>query len=132
MSDSWSCLMVEKGPGLIEDDVRAALKMEACRLSLEKIDRRKMSNSVCDGIIQTEWTTHVVGGRAGVLFRAQITEETGDYQINFLLNEDDLKRGTDFLRQMKEEEGRRWGEASERFPDPDLYVFYDLRRHKLH
>lgn len=132
MHDSWTCLMVEKGPGVIADDVRTALKMTACQLALDKLDRMRISHEVCEGIMQTEWKTHVVGSRSGVLFRAQITEETGDYFVNFLLNEDDLKKGAEVIRQMREEGSLGWHETDERFPVEELYHFYDLRKHKLH
>ena len=133
MYDSWTCLMVEKGPGVLEDDVRDALKLAACELAYQKIDRMNMVNDVCDGIIQTEWKTHNVGSRSGVLFRAQITEDTGDYFVNFLLNEDDLKRGADIIRETREREGGNgWEMSNERIPVPELYEFRNLRKHKLH
>jgi hypothetical protein len=129
--DSWSCLMVEKGPGIITDDIRASLKLAACDLALRKCDRLPIDTEACDGIIQTEWKTYSVGSTSGVLFRAQVTEETGDYFVNFLLNEDDLKRGADLIREMREGPGRSWGKSPTRFPVPELYEFYDLRKHKL-
>lgn len=131
MYDSWSCLMVEKGPGVITDEVRAALKMAACNLSLKKIDRSKINSEVCDGIIQTAWDSHIVGSRSGILFRAQITEKSGDYFVNFLLNEDDLKQGGELLRQLEEKRGGSWTAVQEPFPLKELHVFYDLRPHKL-
>lgn len=124
--DSWSCLMVEKGPGMISDDVRAALKMAACDLSLKKWERMHIVNDVCNGIIQTAWDTHIVGTRSGVLFRAQIESETGDYKINFLLSTADLERGAEIIREMHEKEGTPWSETSSPFPCSELYQFYDL------
>jgi len=126
--DSWTCLMVEKGPGMITDQVRAALKMAACDLHLKKWDRMHIVSDVCDGIIETAWDTHVVGTRSGVLFRTQIGSEQGEYMVNFLLHEDDLNRGAEVLREMEERGEQVWGTASERFPCPALYRFNDLHR----
>ena len=133
MYDSWTCLMVQKGPGVLEDDVRDALKLAACELAYQKIDRMIMVNDVCDGIIQTEWKTYNVGSLSGVFFRAQITEDTGDYFVNFLLNEDDLARGADIIREHREKEGGSgWVQSRGRIPVPELYEFKNLRKHKLH
>lgn len=126
--DSWTCLMVEKGPGMITDQVRAVLKMAARDLHLKKWDRMHIVSDVCDGIIETTWESHVVGTRSGVLFRTQIGSEQGDYMVNFLLNTDDLNRGVEVLREMEERGLEAWGTASERFPCPELYRFYDLHR----
>ena len=126
--DSWTCLMVQKGPGIIDDDVRAALKMAACDLYLNKWDRMNIVNDVCNGVIETKWDTHSVGARSGVLFRTQIDSETGNYMVNFLFSTKDLERGADILREMKEQEGSGLAVASGRFPCEALYQFYDLSR----
>lgn len=126
--DSWTCLMVEKGPGMITDEVRAALKMAACDLHLKKWERMHIVSDVCNGIIETAWDTHLVGTRSGVLFRTQIDSETGDYRVNFLLSTDDLERGAEVLREMEEKGQGVWGTSPEPFPCPALYQFYDLNR----
>ena len=126
--DSWTCLMVEKGPGMIADKVCAALKMAACDLHLKKWDRMHIVSDVCDGIIETAWDTHSVGARSGVLFRTQIGSETGDYMVNFLLNTNDLERGAEVLREMEERGEEVWGIAASPFPCEALYRFYDLHR----
>jgi hypothetical protein len=126
--DSWTCLMVEKGPGMISDDVRAALKMAACDLHLKKWDRMHIVSDTCDGIIETAWDTHLVGTRSGVLFRTQIGSEDGEYMVNFLLSTDDLERGAEVLREMEERGESVWGRAPTPFPCPALYRFHDLHR----
>lgn len=120
--------MVEKGPGLLPDEVRNVLKVAACDLHLKRWDRMNIASDIIDGLIETKWDTHLVGTRSGVLFRAQIDCEDGtDYKVNFLLSEEDLKRGADLIRQMEEGRGGTWGESPSRFPVPELYKFYDLR-----
>lgn len=115
--------MVEKGPGLLDERVRIGLKKAACELHLRGWDKMNMIDSkVCTGTIETEWKTFSVGARSGVLFKAQITEETGDYKVNFLLNTRDLERGAEVLREM-EEGGDMWVRSTERFPVPELYEF---------
>ena len=124
--------MVEDGPGMLDDDVRAALKMAACDLSLKKWDQMHIVNDVCDGLIKTAWDSHVVGARSGILFRAQVATEAGDYRVNFLLSEDDLKRGADIIREFEERGAGVWGKSGSPFPCPALYEFYDLTdRRKL-
>ncbi len=121
--------MVEKGPGMISDKVRTALKMAACDLNLKKWDQMHIVSDVCDGIIKTSWDTHTVGGRSGVLFCAQIGgEDTDGYKVNFLLGTDDLERGTAVLREMEEKGEEVWGTPKGNFDCPALYRFYDLHR----
>ena len=45
--------MVDRGPGLIDDEVRRALKMAACELHLQKKDRIRIHKDVCDGVVST-------------------------------------------------------------------------------
>ena len=130
--DSWSCLMVEKGPGIIDDDTRATLKAAACNLHLQRIDRMVITSDVCGGIIQTNWDSHTVGGRSGVLFRCQIERDAGDFFVNFLLNTNDLEAGAEIIREMEERGFGRWDTSQERFPVPELYKFSDLRKRSLH
>ncbi len=120
--------MVQKGPGMITDDIRAALKMAACDLHLKKWDRMHIVSDICDGIIETSWDTHTVGTRSGVLFRTQIGSDKGEYMVNFLLNTDDLERGAEVLREMEEKGEAVWGKSAAPFPCPALYRFYDLHR----
>lgn len=128
MRDSWSCLSVEKGPGMVSDEVRNALISAACDLHLKKWDETRIENEIISGIIKTEWKTYVVGGRSGVLFRAQVDCEDGnDYQINFLFHEDDLKRGAEVIRQMEKERGEAWDDIPAPIPCSELYRFEDLR-----
>lgn len=103
MSDSWTCIMVEDGPGLLPEEVRAALKFEACKLHRDRFDSGMMSNDVCTGYIETMWDTHTVGSRTGVLFKTQLTCEEGDYWVNFLLHENDLVRGAEIIDSLKDE-----------------------------
>jgi len=113
---------------MISDDVRNALKAAACDLHLKKWDEMRIENDIISGIIKTEWDTHMVGGRSGVLFRAQVDCEDGtDYMVNFLFHERDLERGAEIIRQMAEREGDDWQDSPVHFPVPALYEFYDLR-----
>ena len=102
--DSWTILMVKKGPGVISDEVCRTLKAAACRLSLKKWEQMHIGNDACCGLIKTSWVTARVGGRSGILFRAEVEsmDEPGAFQVNFLLNEEDLKRGEQILREMEE------------------------------
>lgn len=129
MNDSWTCLNVEKGPGMISNMVRNVLKAAACDLHVKKWDTMHIENDMVSGIITTNWDTHVVGGRSGVLFRAQIDCEDGpNYKVNFLFHEKDLERGAEIIREMEEREGGEvWGTTSARIPCEELYRFYDLR-----
>lgn len=132
--DSWTCLMVEKGPGTIDDSVRSALKLAACDLNLQKYDRMKIVSDVCDGIIETEWNTYTVGTRSGVLFRAEIDAPAGSYKVNFLLHTADLERGAAILRDMEERGIGEWVRNEGKIPCDALYHFHDLQgpRRTLH
>lgn len=136
MYDSWTCLMVERGPGLISEEVRLALKIAACDLYLRQWEKMRIVNDVCDGIIETDWRTFVVHTRSGFLFRARIENVTGGYQVNFLFNQKDLERGSDVLRKKYEEDGVVWNQAGEPFPIEELYQFGDSQvprgNHTLH
>jgi hypothetical protein len=124
-------LAVKKGPGIISEDVLASLKLAACELAYNKIDRTSINTDFCEGVIQTEWKSRSVGGFAGVLFNAQIFGEGEDYFVNFLLNETDLARGADIIREIHDGNKGNWGISLERIPVEELYEFRNLRRHKL-
>lgn len=135
MYDSWSCLSVERGPGMISDEVRNALKVAACDLYISKWDEMRIEDDVISGVIKTKWDTHLVGGRSGVLFRARIDCADGtDYMVNFLFHEDDLERGAEIIRQMEERGGGTWRDAPSQIPCPELYQFQDLHvpRRRVH
>lgn len=113
---------------MISDDVRNALKVAACDLYLKGWDTMHIESDIISGIIETQWDTHSVGGRSGVLFRAQVDCEDGtDYKVNFLFHTDDLKRGSEIIREMHEREDGEWKESPTRIPCDALYRFYDLR-----
>jgi len=124
-NDSWTCLMVQDGPSMVSDEVRADLKIAACRLRLDKIGASRITGGVCDGYIETDNAHHMVGTRGGILFKSQITDENGDYKVNFLLNEDDLDRGAKYLEEI-EEGGSLWVREPGEVPLPELYKFLDL------
>jgi len=126
--DSWTCLLVEKGPGMLDDAVRTALKVAACDLHLKRWDTMHIMSDVCEGIIATSWSTHTVGARAGVLFRAEVDAEAGLYRVNFLLNIKDLERGAELLKAREDEEEEYWVQNPVRIPVAELYMFEDLRR----
>ena len=126
--NSWTCLMVEKGPGIISDEVANALMIAACDLYLKKWDTMHIVSDVCEGIIETSWNTQMVGIRSGILFRTEIVSDTGPYQVNFLLSIEDLERGAEALREMEERSGIPWGFSTETYPIPELYEFHDLGR----
>lgn len=127
MYDSWTCLTVEKGPGMLTDGIRAALKRAACTLHRRKRDKMLFESEECDGIIETAWDSHLVGALSGILFRTQLTSEDGDFQVNFLLNTGDLERGALLLGDDTEgSEDGVWTNHPERFPVEALYQFYDL------
>lgn len=124
--DSWTCLMVDRGPGMLAEEVRAALKMAACDLYLNRLERMRVATEVCSGYIETGWETHSVGARSGILFRTQIDCEQGDYHVNFLLSVGDLERGAGRLRDRIERGEYAVGTSEERFPCEALYEFHDL------
>jgi hypothetical protein len=123
MYDSWTCLLVQNGPGLLAESVRTALKDAACDLYHKKWDRMKMTNNDhCTGVIETDWKSYTLGARSGFLFKARITEESGDYLVNFLYHSRDLKRGAELLEK-REQENVRWIANEETVPLPELYDF---------
>lgn len=126
MHDSWTCLMVEDGPGILPDDVRRALKMAACNLHLNKRDTMHFSSDVCNGIVESSWDTYSVGARAGILFRAQIESDVGGYRINFLLNTDCLDQGRDFLKRLDQSPSGTWVPQSGHLPIEEMYRFENL------
>lgn len=127
MYDSWTCLSVERGPGMLSDEVRNLLKAAACDLYIKKWDSMHIENDVASGVIKTAWESHVVGGRSGVLFRARVDSKDGtDYQVNFLLSTEDLERGAEHIRTMREKESGAWEDAPGRVPCEALYQFERL------
>lgn len=127
--DSWTVVMVQNGPGIIPEEVCAALKKAACELHLKKMERMQMRSGVCEGVIQTDGETLSLSARRGVLFRSQFDWDGGGCKVNFLLSVDDLENGAETLRRMMEEEYEdgEWLLSDEPIPIPELYEFYDLR-----
>ncbi|PCI30563.1 hypothetical protein COB52_01375 [Candidatus Kaiserbacteria bacterium] len=103
MFTEWTCVSVKEGPGMVPDDVQTALQMAACSLVMDQIGARHVSSTVCDAYIETERKTYVVGTKAGVLFKAQVNSNGGDYKVNFLIAESDLQSGATQLREALEE-----------------------------
>ncbi len=136
MYSSWTCLMVEKGPGLLSSEVSAALQVAACDLYFKRWDKMRIEGDVCVGTIETEWKTFSVSARTGILFRAKVETETGGYKVNFLLAKKDLEKGANALRKKHDEESLMRREAAERFPVEELYQFDDPQpprsNHTLH
>jgi hypothetical protein len=128
--------MVQNGPGVISDKVRTALKVAACELKERELGEIRVSTSVLQGVIKTDWKSYMVGARSGVLFKAHIDHEDGsDYLINFLLNQRDLENGAGIIRQMEEEGGFSWKRIlGGQVPVPEFYQFENLAgvSRKLH
>lgn len=124
--NSWTCLMVQRGPGMISDEVRSALTVAACRLQLNRHDASRISSDVCDGYIETAWDTHLVGTRSGVLFKTQLDCDEGTYEVNFLLSEDDLASGAAELERISLAGEGEWVQGDGKIPVPALYDFLDL------
>jgi hypothetical protein len=95
--DSWVCLMAGE-IGIVPDDVQLALKTAACDMRLEEKRVMIFGHDACDGEIETEWKSYSVGTHRGILFRSRVNQDLKSYRVNFLLNEEDLKRGADILK----------------------------------
>ncbi|HYD93527.1 MAG TPA: hypothetical protein VEB18_03715 [Candidatus Paceibacterota bacterium] len=129
MADSWSCLYVENGPGMIDDNVRCAIKMAACRLFLKKQEYLLFETDTCGGVIQTTWEHKRLFAVAGFLFRTEVTfEDYVDYKVNFLISEGDLQRGAKLLERNEEEGMDAYVGVNVpfRLPLADVYQFKDL------
>ena len=131
IGDSWSCVLVGKGMGVVSDDVRNVLKATSCKMHMDKLDRMVVKHDRCNVIVQTLWETYSVGSRSGVLFKSHVEVDGGECQVNFLLHTKDLEAGAAFLRRL-EEENVPLGAAPGELPIPALYEFADLRKHRLH
>lgn len=123
MHDSWVCLSVERGPNLLPQEVIDGLRRAACTLYAKRFDQMHIDDELMRGSIETEWRSHLIGTRSGILFRARIDCTKGeDYRVNFLYSEDDLKRGAECML----EEGIESGTpifTTARLPVDELYEF---------
>lgn len=136
MGDSWTCVSRIKGPGILDDEIILLMKLAACML--EKYDRQRMNfgDADYDGIIETDGQSVSLGGIAGTLFRVDIeTSKDGRYQVNFLLNRRDLKRGAKLLADdaYDEEDQGPWHTVRHHLPrgEGPMSDFRDLRRPRL-
>ncbi len=126
--------MVKNGPGMIPDNICDHLQFSACDLFLRKQDRMKIvGNGPCQGVIETDGKHYMVGTRGGILFKAQVTTDGGEYQVNFLLGEDDLVEfGKVMMDQIQNGEMKNvWGQGRGKIPLSELYNFADLKRTRL-
>lgn len=118
--------MHEDGKGLLADEVRNVLKIAACNLYLKQKGRMRISNMVCDGVIQTEGKSFFVApGFSGILFKAQVDTGQGEFKVNFLLNEEHLDTGAEIIRRFEEEEFG-WEVSKRRTLPPFMTQFEDL------
>lgn len=89
--DSWICLLNSNGPGMLSEEVRHTLKRFACELHRRRIDKMLIANDYCSGVIETEWKSELISAKGGILFKAKLDDEYGDfYRVNFLYSMDDL------------------------------------------
>ncbi len=108
MWDSWTCVTIDKGPGVLPDELRTALKIAACEMYDDRKPLLRFDHTLGAGEIDTEWLHRMVGNRGGILFRARIETDDGEYQVQFLVNSDDLKRGAKRLKKVIERHGETW------------------------
>lgn len=127
MADSWSCLAVEKGPGMLDEVILAALKKAACTLSHKGLDAMTFREKVCEGRIETDWKSFDLGSRGGIIFRTEVEAGDASFKVNFLLNRADLDRGEEVIRAFEDGTYRPIANFGRRFPVPELYDFTDLR-----
>lgn len=127
--DSWTCIAVTKGGGLIPDELMQVAKMAACRLHLEKRNDLFFTSEVCDGYITTSWEDKLLWTRSGVFFSIEASMDDREWQINFLLNARDLERGAKLLEQGDELDPDDVISINVPFrvPIDRLYEFHDLR-----
>ncbi len=124
MLKSWTCVGVEKGPGLLDESTRKHLMLEACGLRLRGKSRALIKGKTFTGIIIDANKSCCIGARSGNLFRAQIDiDGTGDCKINFLLSDEDLEKGAKTLKALEGGVGLPY--TGNDLPH-DLLQFYDL------
>ena len=86
LDSSWFCLFVGKGnPANITNQVRVALMVEACKMSLDNETGRNMNNHVLKGVITTDGDSYTMGGIAGPVFKTQFDCEEGLFEVNFMI-----------------------------------------------
>jgi hypothetical protein len=130
--DSWTCLMVGKDMGMVPPDLTNILKACACVMRMEKLDRMPIIHDRCSGVMETNWNTHSVGARSGVLFKSAVDYGGISTQVNFLFHERDLKAGAELLRRGGEVRPNEWWATySGHLDNPDLYKFGNLRPYRL-
>lgn len=131
--DSWSILGVVNGPGILSNEVAASMKMAACILFKFKRKRMKFGSGLCDGILETDWESKMIGARSGILFYADIHVESGPCNVNFILSEDDLEEGARRLQEGTYDPANSgsWSRFRHKFPDESLYQFRNLRGTRL-
>ena len=129
--DSWTCLMVKNGPGMLPDDVCAELRLFACKMQQGHASEMYMRGKHCSGPLKTDWDSFSVGSRSGILFRAHFDWKVGECQVNFLLGEDDLRAGARLIEEaMEKGSDGAWEMIDGTIPVPELYKFLDLGKHR--
>lgn len=102
---SWAYVMVSGSLGIVPEFVRDVLGAEACNLRLKKRDTISFKRTDISGVLTTDWTTRTIGAVTGVLFRSEIYIRGKKARVNFLLNAQDLERGSKRLRKKFDENG---------------------------
>ncbi len=131
LPDSWICLMVKGGPGLVPEDVKRTLKMAACDLKLKDLPVTFQTGETCKVEVTTKWVRHTVGTCTGFLFYGEVHEgRKKSYRVNFLLNAANLREGARILKDMiaAGEDGEAFT-VTGKLPVDELYRFDDLGGH---
>lgn len=131
--DSWTCLAVPKGGGVIPDELIHVAKMAACKLHLEKKNNLLFESPLCNGYISTSWEDHRIGSRSGIFFSIQASMEDMEWQINFLLHTREIEHGATLLEKGEELDPDDYIgiQLPYRIPVERLYQFGDLRKRTI-
>lgn len=130
--ESWCCAMVKDGPGIIPVNVRLHLQYSACDLVLKKQERMKiLGNGPCNGIIETEFKSICIGTKSGIMFHAHVESDAGEYKVNFLLSEKDLKTYGKKIKQYIKYCNLRGPIAYTRDFPAEINEFRDLKKTRL-
>lgn len=71
--------------GMVPEHVRRVLFMSAWKMFRDKRGDIAFSDGTCDVIVTTEGKTAVIGALSGIVFRARVVSDGGDYQVNYLI-----------------------------------------------
>jgi len=85
MAPHINVICMNGSAGIVPEEIRRVLFMCAWKMYRDKRDTIAFADGACDVLVTTGGVTAVVGAISGIVFKARVVSDGGDYQVNYLI-----------------------------------------------